>query len=56
MVISYRTARVIEFFPIVFACSLLVIPVILAFTTAHMTPNGVKSYFWTSTEPPILFP
>jgi hypothetical protein len=55
MEISNRTARIIEFLPIIFACSLLVIPLVLAFSTSGMTPSGVKSYFWTSTEPPVKF-
>ncbi len=55
MEISNKIDRAIEFFPIIFACSLLIVPIVLAFSTSGMTPSGVKSYFWTSTEPPVKF-
>lgn len=55
MVISDRTARVLEFLPIVFALSSLVAPVMLAVTSSNLTHRGVNSYFWASTEPPVKF-
>jgi len=55
MVISYRTSRIIEFLPIVLAVSTLIIPAVLALTSAHLTIRGVNSCFW-SAAPPIVFP
>jgi hypothetical protein len=55
MVVSYRVVRILEFVPIALAVSTLIIPVVLALTSAHLTIRGVNACFW-SAAPPIVFP